>query len=445
VAFLGGNDSIFAYSADHGEPELLGVQVVDPWYPHSFAWSPDGRLIAYVNGNPQWRTSANVSSASIWILDANGGEPVRVTDQEHMNLSPQWLPDSRHLLFVSDQDGPRGIYVVEVGPQGPRGPPRSVLSSSDPHSISISADGSRLAYAKFTVVQNIWSIPIPRSGTVSISDAVPVTEGNQVIETHSLSPDGEWIVFDSDIRGEFDIYKMPLAGGRPQLVADITGDAFAPDWSPDGAEIAFYGPGSEGTGGKGEVLVVSADGGTPEQLTNFPGFDNAPDWSPDGLAIAYDSQGPDGVGLENNWIVSRDSVGLPWSDPVQLTDFGCWWPDWAPDGASLVCREGGGKWARVSRDGEVLSRYDPSTAGLQVFASLKFSPDGSRIYGFGTHEDGSLGVWWIPANGGDATKVVAFDDPSLNILPAFLTVGVEHLYLTLAEYESDIWVMDLEW
>ncbi len=50
VAFAVG-DSIFAYSADNGEPELLGVQVVDPWDPHSLLWSPDGRMIAYVNGN----------------------------------------------------------------------------------------------------------------------------------------------------------------------------------------------------------------------------------------------------------------------------------------------------------------------------------------------------------------------------------------------------------
>jgi len=53
-------DSIFAYSADNGEPELLGVHGVNWWDPHSLAWSPDGRWIAYVNGNPTWRFSANV-------------------------------------------------------------------------------------------------------------------------------------------------------------------------------------------------------------------------------------------------------------------------------------------------------------------------------------------------------------------------------------------------
>jgi len=53
-------------------------------------------------------------------------------------------------------------------------------------------------------------------------------------------------------------------------------------------------------------------------------------------------------------------------------------------------------------------------------------------------------MWWIPANGGDATKVVAFDDPSRTVFEG-LTVGPEDLYFTISEYESDIWVMDLEW
>ncbi len=440
VAFAVG-DSIFAYSADNGVPELLGVQVVVPWAPHSLTWSPDGRWIAYVNGNAYWTYGANVSNASIWILDADGGEPVQVTDEEHMNLSPQWLPDSRHLLFVSDRDGARGVYVVEVGPDGPRGSPRSVLGSSDPHSISISADGRKLAYSKFTVKQNIWSIPIPRSGSVSISNAVPVTEGNQVIEAHALSPDGEWIAFNSDIRGGFDIFKMPLAGGPPQLVADLTGPAFAPDWSPDGTEIAFP---SRTTGSGSEVFVVSANGGTPEQLTDFPGTENSPDWSPDGLAIAYQSQGPQGVGAMNIWIVSRDSVGMPWSDPVQLTDFRCNRADWAPDGSRLLC-DAGNEMVQVSREGEILSRYDPSTVGLRRSGNFQFSPDGSRIYFSAIQEGGSEGVWWIPATGGDATQVVAFDNPSLTVLPYNITVGPENLYLTVAEYESDIWVMDLEW
>jgi len=442
VAFAVGRDSIFAYSVDNGEPELLGVHTVDPWMPHSLAWSPDGRLIAYVNGNPWWRHYPNVANASIWILDANGGEPVRVTDDTTMNVSPQWLPDGRHLLFVSNRDGPRGIYVVEVGSEGPRGPPRSVLSSSDPHSISVSADGRKLAYAKYTVKRNIWSIPMPRTGSLSIddaiSDAVPVTTAHQVIETYSISPDGEWIAFDSDVRGEFDIYKMRLDGGPQQLVTEIPGVESHPVWSPDGTEIAFHG-GRTGTESI-DVRIVSADGGTPEQLTDFPGQDNSPDWSPDGLAIAFQSQGPDGGRQLNIWIVSRDGVGMPWSDPVQLTDFRCGAPKWAPDGGSLVC-QAGDEFVRVSRDGEVLARLAKPAGMASAYNPMFYLGLSSRIYFGGTHEDGTEGLWWMPVNGGEATSVVTSEDPSV----LWLILGSENVLLLITEQESDIWVMDLEW
>jgi Tol biopolymer transport system component len=439
------NDSIFAYAADDGEPALLGVHTVDPWNPHSFAWSPDGRWIAYVNGNSAWRFQGNWSTASVWIISADGGDPVPVTDETTMNLSPQWLSDSRHLLFVSNRDGPRGIYVVEVGPDGVVGAPRSVPGASDPHSASVSADGRRLAYSKFTWVQNIWSIPIPQVGVVSIREAVPVSRDVQVIEAHALSPDGEWIAFDSDVRGEFDIHKMRLDGGAPELVADLTGDVFAPAWSPDGTEITFYNSGLEGAGGMGEVCVVSADGRTPpEQLTDFPGFDIEPDWSPDGLTIAFWSQGPRGpeAGRMWVWIVSRDSVGGQWSEPVQLTDFPCARPTWAPHEASLVC-DAGHEIALVSQGGDVLAMH-AMPPGLVDTRRPTFSRDGSRIYFRATHEDGSDGLWWIPTSGGAATKVVAFDDPAVTVVGS-PTVGQEHVYLTIAEYESDIWVMDLEW
>jgi len=330
-----------------------------------------------------------------------------------------------------------------VGPEGPRGSPRGVPGSSDPHSISVSADGTRLAYAKFTVKQNIWSIPMSRSGSISISDvigeAVPVTIGNQVIESFSLSPDGEWIVFDSDLRGDLEIYKQQLDGGAQQLVAAIPGIEYAPDMSPDGTEIAFY-SGSTGPASL-EVRVVSADGGAPEQLTDFPDQDAWPEWSPDGLAIAY--QSVDGVPF-SIWIVSRDSASAPWSDPVQLTDFACGRPNWVPDGASLVCVSlpTRSELVQVSRDGEVLARL-AIPAGIAGAWLPRFSPDGSRIYFGGTHEDGTRGLWWMPADGGDATNVVANHDPEL--MAWQFQVGSENIYFIISEWESDIWVMDLEW
>ena len=435
-------DSIFAYAADHGEPELLGVHRdrVRPGELHAFDWSPDGRRIAYVNGNSTWWSSANVENSSIWVLDAEGGEPVRVTDDEHLNMSPQWLGDSRRLLFVSDRDGPRRVYAVEIGPDRPLGSPGSVSGASDPHTISVSADGRKLAFSKFTTRQNIWSVPVPGSGQVSVRAATPITSGNQIIETHSLSPEGEWIAYDSDIRGEFDLYKMPLEGGTPDLIVDISGTVYKPTWSPDGTEFAFYGQ-PQGAA-SADVFVVPAAGGAPEPLTGFPGIDGHQAWSPDGLVLAFMSQGPEGLGAFTIWTVSRDSVGGRWSEPVQLHDTPCLYPAWAPDGEDLVC-DARADLVRVSRGGEVLARLVTSSAVVRPRFPV-FSPDGSRIYFHGVQEDGSQGIWWIPPEGGIPTKVVALDDPAVRLFGP-LTVDLERLYFVLAEYDSDIWVLDLDW
>ena len=434
-------DSIFAYAADHGEPALLGVHREGSGvFPHAFAWSPDGRRIAYVNGNTNWWYSANVEPSSIWVIDAKGGEPVRVTDQDHLNMSPQWLADSRRLLFVSDRDGPRRVYAVEVDADGPRGSPRGVAGISDPHTISVSADGRKLAFSKFTARQNIWSIPVPGSGQVSVRAATPITTGNQVIETHSLSPDRQWIAYDSDIRGEFDLYKMPLEGGTPDLIVDISGTMYRPTWSPDGAEFAFYGQ-PQGQASS-EVFVVPAAGGAPEPLIGFPGINGHQAWSPDGLVLAFMSQGPEGLDGFTIWTVSRDSVGGRWSEPVQLHDTPCLYPAWAPDGESLVC-DARTDLVRMSSDGELLARLVTSSAVVRPRYPV-FSPDGSRIYFHGVQGDGSQGIWWIPPEGGSPTKVVAIDDPAVMLFSAF-TVDLERLYLTLAEYAGDIWVTDLDW
>jgi tricorn protease len=88
----------------------------------------------------------------------------------------------------------------------------------------VSADGSKVAYSHFTIRQNIWEIAIPETGSVSLSDARPVTEGNQIVENHGLSRDGRWLAFDSNLDGNQDIYVMPVEGGEPRQVTSDPGD-----------------------------------------------------------------------------------------------------------------------------------------------------------------------------------------------------------------------------
>ena len=84
---------------------------------------------------------------------------------------------------------------------------------------------------------------------------------------------------------------------------------------------------------------------------------------------------------------------------------------------------------------------------LTSLNSMRYSRDGRTIYGRGTHLDGRRGVWAIPATGGLARQVVAYDDPALAVADHVygLGVGPDRLYLTVAEYDSDIWVAKLRW
>jgi Tol biopolymer transport system component len=447
-------DSLFSFAPGDTGPRLLGVHMIDRWTLHSLTWSPDSRWIAYVNGNPMVRENGTVIGwSSIWIVSAEGGEPIPITGQVSA-MSPQWLPDSRHILFVSDRDGARAVYVVGVGEDGARGVARPVPGASDPHSISLSADGRRLAYSKFTIAQNIWSIPLSRSRVASIRDAVPVTTGNRFIQGHSLSPDEQWIAFTLTVGGTPTINKVPVTGGVAQRIA-ARGDG--PNWSPDGTEISF----NRGLGrqeGMAEIFVMSAEGESQTRLTSFPLGDVQADWSPDGLHLVYQSQGRDGTEPWTLWMLSRDSVGGTWGAPTRVTSSTCHSPAWAPDGASILCA----LWCRecrptasvnalirVTPEGEVLSRLE--TGDPEWVTRPKYSRDGSVVYFIGSESDGSLGLWSMSIDGAETAKVVAFDDPDLSVVrlagnsDEVLSVGEEHIYITLAEYESDIWVMDLEW
>ncbi len=439
-------DSALIYSIASGTSTLLFVTdrvFVTDRAPHSPVWSPDGRRIAGVAGNPYWLHSFNVLTSSIWIADADGGEPVWLTGEEHMDVSPAWLDDD-HLLFVSNRDGPREVYVVEVGPTGPRREPQKVPGIIDPHSISYSVAEGNLTFSKAMVRQNIWSYPIG-SSAISVTAGRPVTDDNAVNEDSDVSPDGRRIAYDQNLRGNMDIYVRSLEGGSPMQITDDPGDEFGPRWSPDGTEIAFYGHNSEGRP-VAAVFVVSANGGTPVLVASGPGYNDEVEWSPSGLEMAFRSTR---TRRSEVWLVSRDVLGGAWGTPTQLTDFGCFLADWTPDGSRVLCTratdDSGWEMVLVSREGEVLWRHSPARAGIRQYRGQqpKYSRDGSTIYFWGTHEDGSRGIWAIPALGGEPALVVALDDPGDTFRRRF-SVGLDHLYVNVLEAELDIWVADVE-
>lgn len=108
------------------------------------------------------------------------------------------------------------------------------------------------------------------------------------------SPDGQQVLFSSDMSGRFNLWKVRASGGWPiQLIQsdDVQSSAI---WSPDGKWIVYQ---QDHAGNElYDLYAIPSDGGEPINLTNTPEIrEQDPHWSPDGNTIAFAYKPKDGT------------------------------------------------------------------------------------------------------------------------------------------------------
>jgi serine/threonine-protein kinase len=438
IAFTAGNRILVIQADGSGLRELA-----TDYEPHSLQWSPDGSRLAYVSGNSDFihdeTLLGNGAPSSIRLLRLSGGPVVTLTDQERAYQSPVWMPEGDRLLFVSDEGGARDVYEVRLTPaDAPADPAIRVTTNLNAHTISLSGDGKKLAYSSFRNYANIHSIPIPDRGTASSDEAEAVTTGNQAIEGISVSPDGRWLAFDSNRRGNFDIFRLALPNGQTEPLTDDPADDFIPSWSPDGEEIAFY----SFRHGTRDLFVMGPDGSSETRVTDDPAHERYPDWSPDGNSIVYYS---DQTGQQNLWVISRKDRLSSWGEPRRLTDERGLLPRWSPDGKWIAYRSSAGI-SLIPPDGgdpRVLAKGGSENLGPELMFP-EWSPDSRTVFIRARDSQGMASFWSVPMSGGAPRMLVRFDDPMRNSLRHEFATDGERFFFTIARQESDIWVMDLE-
>ena len=241
------------------------------------SFSPDGRSIVF--------QSHRGASSHIWRVDI-GSTPVQLTSDPNFNDStPRWSPDARSIAFIRR---PVGVPVTP-------GVPGSLWL--------MSPDGANPQFLSDNAFNPIWA----PSGVALVYGSV--AEGREIqlfifdLETKTprrlttepavgpitaFSPDGKWLVYQSNQSGNIDLRAVPIEGGESRIVVATAHQDYHPFVSPSGKWLYFQldhkniyrvpGPAQEWRSGD------------PEKVTNFPEsglFLEDPQISRDGHWLLY--------------------------------------------------------------------------------------------------------------------------------------------------------------
>jgi len=317
-------------------------------------WSPDSRLIAYING-----------VNSVKIVSADGGQPKTIIEADAEMLKggkfaypDGWTSDGKKLLFlVLTRRSREGLYAIP-------------------------ASGGKW--------EEIYKFPDPQ-------------KANERGEWLHLSPNGKFIAYQSKQDGNMDIYVMPSRGAEPVRITDDPARDEWPRWSYDGQWLLFT---SDRTG-EAELWVIrirpdGQPGSRPIQVTR--GGADGGSWTQGGK-IAFSTS----TDLTHVFIANMDGSQETQLTGQYKTNYS---PRWSPDGKNIAFVAYYGEGVRTG----VMTV--PSNGGDAKFLargmSPAWSPDGKRIaYCYERRSierpTGRATISIIPAEGGEAKEVMNYD------------------------------------
>jgi serine/threonine protein kinase len=268
-AFAGSANGVLAYRTSdrryrsdlvwrdrHGR--LLGALGSLEGLPPAPALSLDGQRVALAR-----RVEG---SDNIWIFEAKGGTPTRLTsDPPGSNArviserNPIWSPDGGRVVFASARKGGSSatdLYVrAIVG-----GDDRLLLETPDiKYAQSWSRDGRFLLYSTLSAQTglDIWALPLNRD-----QKPFAVAQSSAAEDLGQFSPDSRWVAYQSNASGRFEIYVQSFPAPSIQTKVSVAGGV-QPRWSHDGRELFYVAP-------DGQMMSAPIDMRDPGILTAGP-------------------------------------------------------------------------------------------------------------------------------------------------------------------------------
>ncbi len=380
-----GNWDLYVKLIDGGEPFQLtrsGRHEVSP------AWSPDGNQIAFLREKGE--------GSDIVVMSALGGaERVLGTTETIRQVGPtwspglDWSPDGRWLA-TADRESPdegAGIFLfsTESGERRRQTtpPPEQFVRDKEP---AFSPDGRQLAYIRgFGITDYEIRLHSLEEGSERLVSAV---EG--IVTDTGWTADGSALVYATELEGQARLWKVNVSSRRNELLA--VGEnavyfsvarsggrlVYSTYWSRDCNIWRVGGPALD------ERLP-------PERVIASTAMEWLPEYSPDGARIAFNSRRAGGAGI---WVCDSDG-----SNCDQLVDRGLS-PHWSPDGESIVYAWEGDLYVVGIRDGFIR----PLTSDSYLNLRPRWSRDGRWLY-FTSSRTGRFEVWKMPGEGGVAEQI----------------------------------------
>jgi Tol biopolymer transport system component len=236
--------------------------------------SPDGTRIAYS------------ALGDVWVVPSDGGEPLPLTRDEHLDTDPHWSPDGRSIVFSSDRHATMDLWIKDAG--APPGSGERRLTSDIGAEIlpSWSPDGRTIAYVDWDSRLHVVSV----DGT---GDRV-LTEPRRGIGIPSWSSDSRHVAVAVHVpistrfrEGYNRILVVDTQTGDSRLLQEPgrsigTRDGDGPVWRPDGGALAFAMDGGLWT------LPVTPAGEVTGRPTQIAGEAvDYPSWSGDGSRVFF--------------------------------------------------------------------------------------------------------------------------------------------------------------